>query len=248
MAILLSLDELWDAAPSVESGFETALVAHFPAAARRYLKHAIAPGTRLASAVRLRMHGEIKLRGWHPFTAEQVIRWDRGFIWNATVRMNGIAIRGSDHLLDGKGAMGWKLLGIFPVMTASGPDITRSAIGRFQIESIWLPSVLCRPDVTWTESDSSHSYASFTTNGETAGLELVTLDTGQVHAASLSRWGQPDNEVFQYRTFGGIFDEERSFGGYTIPTNVRVGWDFGVSPDAWSGEFFRATIDEAHFR
>ncbi|WP_408648826.1 DUF6920 family protein [Tumidithrix elongata] len=40
---------------------------------RRYLEHAIAPETKLASAVRLRMHGEIKLKDWLPFKAEQVI-------------------------------------------------------------------------------------------------------------------------------------------------------------------------------
>ncbi|MBC7809372.1 MAG: hypothetical protein H7145_24825 [Akkermansiaceae bacterium] len=248
MPNILTLDELWDGTSPVENAFESAQIADLPEGGRRYLSHAIAPGTRLASAVRLRMHGEIKLRDWLPFTAEQVIRQDRGFIWSATARMYGFPIRGSDCLLDGEGAMRWKLFGLIPVMTASGPDITRSAIGRFQIESIWLPSALYRPGVTWTESDPSRSYASFTTNGETTGLELVTSNTGQLRAASLPRWGQPDGEAFQCRTFGGIFDEERTFGGYTIPTRVRVGWDYGTNPDAWTGEFFRATITEAHYR
>ncbi|MBC7805282.1 MAG: hypothetical protein H7145_03950, partial [Akkermansiaceae bacterium] len=123
-------NELWDFAPPGESTFSHTQIADLPEGARRYLTHAIAPGTRLASAVRLRMHGEIKLRDWLPFTAEQVIRWDRGFIWSATARMYGFPIRGSDSLLDGEGAMRWKLFGLIPVMAASGPDITRSAIGR----------------------------------------------------------------------------------------------------------------------
>jgi len=36
--------------------------ANLPSAARLYLEHSIAPGTPLASAVRLRIRGEIKLR------------------------------------------------------------------------------------------------------------------------------------------------------------------------------------------
>ncbi|MHC5720684.1 MAG: hypothetical protein ACYTX0_53870 [Nostoc sp.] len=44
----------------------------------------------MASVVRLQMHGEIKLKNWIPFKAEQVICWKRGLIWNATAWMNGL--------------------------------------------------------------------------------------------------------------------------------------------------------------
>ena len=73
------------------------------------------------------MHGEIKLKKWYPFPAEQVSRLDRGMIWRATAQMHGMAIRGRDSIVDGQGAMLWKLFGLGPVMDASGPDITRSA-------------------------------------------------------------------------------------------------------------------------
>ncbi len=95
-----SLDELWDFASTDEHRFDGVDLRRLPKVAQRYLEHSIAPGTPLASAVRLRMHGEIKLKSWHPFSAEQVIRWDRGMIWRASVRMHGIPIRGSDALVD----------------------------------------------------------------------------------------------------------------------------------------------------
>src|ERR1700712_1808397 len=119
----LSLDDLWNAPPAATRSFQAARVAALPAAARRYLGHAIAPGTPLASAVRLRMHGEIKLKGWLPFTAEQVISWQQGMIWKATVRMHGLPVTGFDRLIGGEGAMRWKLLGSVPVMTAAGPRV-----------------------------------------------------------------------------------------------------------------------------
>ena len=82
------------------------------------------------------MHGEIKLKGWLPFTAEQVIRSGGDMLWQATVRQNGIPIRGFDRLVDGQGAMRWRLFGIVPVMTAAGADITRSTVGRVLVSCL----------------------------------------------------------------------------------------------------------------
>jgi hypothetical protein len=89
----LSLDELWDAEPVDRGVFDPRSFYHLPESAQLYLGHAIAPGTRLAEAVRLSMHGEIKLQShWLPFTAEQVIRMGRGFLWSATVMQHGVPI------------------------------------------------------------------------------------------------------------------------------------------------------------
>lgn len=150
-----SLDDLWNSAGPATRAFEPDSISGLPDPARRYLQHAIAPGTPLASAVRLRMHGEIKLGKWLAFTAEEVIHWGQGFLWKASVRQNGIPIWGFDRLVAGQGAMRWKLLGLIPVMTASGPDVTRSSAGRMMAESMWLPSVLVREEAVWTGSKSA---------------------------------------------------------------------------------------------
>lgn len=94
------------------------------------------------------MHGEIKLKARLPFTAEQVIRQGRDMIWRATVRSNMSTIRGFDRFVDGEDAMRWKLFGLFPVMIASGSDISRSAAGRVKAESVWLPTIFCCDDVS----------------------------------------------------------------------------------------------------
>ena len=62
----ISLDALWDSATPTELVFNSDKLSHLPAAAKPYLEHAIAPGTKIASAVRLKMHGEIKLKKWIP--------------------------------------------------------------------------------------------------------------------------------------------------------------------------------------
>jgi hypothetical protein len=197
---------------------------------RRFLEHAIAPGTPLASAVRLRMHGEIKLGRWLPFRAEQVFRRDGNMIWTATMNPFGILLfRGFDRLVDGAGEMRWKLLGLVPVMTASGPDITHSAAGRVQAESVWLPSLLCGDDVSWSSSDPSHATVTITVAGVTSPVDFTIDEEGRLTAVRVTRWGNPppDTKRFRMVDFGGVVNDERTFVGYTIPTHVRIGWYFG---------------------
>lgn len=248
MTQAISLHSLWQSAPSQERIFHPEMLSELPAAARRYLEHAIAPGTKLASAVHLQMHGEIKLKNWSPFRAEEVICWKRGMIWRATAWMKGLPIQGFDHLVDGESIMRWKLLGLFPVMTGTGGDITRSAIGRMQGESIWLPSVLCDPSVIWHSSDSSHAHATVTLQGETTDLILTVSNTGKLEAMRFQRWGSPDGAAARYEDFGGYMEQETTFSGYTIPAQFRVGWYFGRDRFESEGEFFRATIDKAIYR
>ncbi len=249
----ISLNALWDSATSQNRVFHSDNYTHLPDAARRYLDHAIAPRTQLAAAVRLKMHGEIKLKTWIPFKAEQVICWEHGLIWSATAWMNGfLPIVGSDRIIDGIGAMQWKLLGLFPVMTADGSDITRSAIGRLQSESLCLPSVFCGDRVSWASPDSSQLdsrlQSSFIVQGESAKLDFTLDQTGRLKTFKLPRWGNPDEAGFRYVDFGGILEQEGTFCGYTIPTRLRIGWYFGTERFESEGEFFRATIDDAMYR
>ena len=64
----------------------------------------------------------------------------------------------------------------------------------------------------------------------------------------MPRWCNAGNRSFEYVAFGGTVEEERSFGGYTVPTRMSVGWHFGTERFESEGEFFRVTIDDAVFR
>ncbi len=248
MVKVFSVDDLWNAASPGDRAFRPDVVSALPETARRYLEHDISPSTKPATAVRLRMHGEIKLKRWLPFAAEQAIVWNRGFIWSATVRINGLPVKGFDRLIDGDGAMRWKLLGLVPVMTASGPDIARSAAGRMAAELCWLPSILCSDHVSWTSSEASHANARLTVQGEAAELDLAVDGMGRVESVKMRRWGDPDGSGFRYADFGAVVEGEGTFDGYTMPTRLRAGWYFGTPRFETEGEFFRCTVDESEFR
>lgn len=244
------LEELWEVAETGRA-FRSEDVSQLPLPARRYIRHAISHDTPLASAVRLTMHGEIRLKHtWARFDAEEVIRVHRGFVWHATVVIKGLPVTGSDRWVDGKGAVKWKLLGLIPLAKAGGPDVTRSAAGRAQIEGIWLPSSFLGPGLSWEDPYGRRSATRVRVGDEESRVELMIDETGRLQEAALLRWGTPDGVGTEFRLerFGCVVDEEATFDGHTIPSHVRVGWYLGTERFENEGEFFRAVIDEAVFR
>ncbi len=245
-----SFEELWETAPRATQRFDRASVAALPSAARRYLEHTLAPGAPLATAALVRMHGTIKVGGsWAPFDAEQVLRWDRGFVWRARSRMKGLPVSGADRFIDEEGSMRWKILGIVPVMTASGTEISRAAAGRFHAEAMWLPGALLSGDVTWTERDGAHPHAAIRAHGEGSELDLAIDAVGAIRAVSLPRWfAAADGAPGRYETFGGTCGDDRAFGLVTLPSTYSLGWFYGEERFETEGEFFRCTLDSVEHR
>lgn len=246
----VTLDELWQKTPRALDVFRPDAIAGLPPAAQRYLRHAIQPDVKLWSAVRLTMHGTIRLKDeWLPFTGVQVNRWDRGFVWQAKVSMHHLPITGSDRWVEGEASMRWKLLGIVPVVSAHSVDVTRSAAGRFNIEAMMLPTVWLGSDVRWKAFDAGHAQAFVRAHGESSRVDIAVDPSGAPRSFSASRWGNPAGSAFHYEDFGGPIEEERTWSGVTIPSKLRLGWFWGTSRfDEPGGEFFRVTIDEAEFR
>lgn len=168
--------------------------------------------------------------------------------------MFGLPVRGADQLLDGSGLLLWKLVDIVPIAHAEGPDTSRSGIDRLLCETAaWLPSVLCDTPVSenrveWTPLDQHHIRLRLGAFGENVELTIELDGDGQVRAFAFPRWGNPDGARHRYVDFGVVVEEERTFGGYSVPTRIRAGWYYGTDRFANEGEFFRATINSAEFK
>ena len=81
------------------------MVAGLPEIARRYFEHAIAPGTPLHTAVRLKMRGTFLLddKGRHQryaMEAQQILRPPSAFVWIPRLKSRSMYITGSDSLVD----------------------------------------------------------------------------------------------------------------------------------------------------
>ncbi len=230
------VDAVWrqlERSPTSGETFREEMVAGLPDPARRYFLHAIRPGTPLATRMYWGYTGEIrpgKTMPWLSLSAEQIIVKERGFVWKATAGKGPLFLTGADYYLDGEGRMRIALLGLLPVVNASGPDLSKSALARLQMESMALPSALLPgPNVRIEEVDANRFRALMTLHGETTPLTLAVDQAGRVTEFALPRWGDlTDDGSFRYIPYGGFTDEERSFGGYTIPSRLRAGWWFGT--------------------
>lgn len=106
----ISIAALWQAYPPRDWPFNPELLTTVPVVARCSLECAITPGKPLASAIRLWLHGSIKLgEEWHSFRGEEVICWNRGPIWRATTWIQCLPIWVVDRIVDGVGEMQWAI-------------------------------------------------------------------------------------------------------------------------------------------
>lgn len=216
---------------------------HLPGPARRWLDRAAPPGAPAARAVELESHGEIRLGRWRRFRARQLIVPGVGFVWAARVGSRPLSVTGFDRFTGGTGEMRWRLAGLLPVATATGPDTDRSAAGRLAAETVLLPPAMLAPGVAWSPVDVDCVRAVVRAGDRDHELRLVVDDAGRLAEVSLPRWdapgGPPPHEgVFRVRLEGEVDAD-----GVLVPGAFTASWD--DDPD---GPFMRCSIDAARLR
>ncbi|MFI6706474.1 DUF6544 family protein [Nonomuraea sp. NPDC050478] len=218
-----------------------------PDAARRWVLHAIAPGTPLLRSVVLRSRGEIKLGTWRRFHATQALEPMEGFVWAATAWVGLLPVHGFDRYHGGVGEMRWRMLDALPVMSGSDHDISRSAAGRLASEFVLVPAAALDPRVRWKHVDRYEAVASMPVGDEDFDVRLAVDDDGRLAGVTVSRWGDPDGGGYRRHPFGVECGREATFDGFTIPVWLRGGWWPGTERRA-EGEFIRFTVEDAVYR
>lgn len=227
--------------------FDPSQVAQLPDAARRWLTHAVMEGTPLARAVVAQMHGRIRVKRWIPFHAVQLHVPPSGYLWMARAGRGPATIRGYDSYVDGIGEMRWRLLGRLPLVHATGSDVNRSAAGRVALDAFTVPTAWLTASTRWQGGPTPDSaIARWRVGDQTLRTEIRVAPNGALQSLRMPRWGAPGKEQWGEWPCGGSTDDERQFGGITIPTRLDAGYFFGT-PRWTQGEFFRATITDAQY-
>ena len=228
--------------------FDPGATAALPEPVRRWLAHAIAPGTLLLTSVELAMHGSIRLGDWRDFTGTLRLSLAGGFVWAATANRFGLPVIGFDRYTRHAGQMSWKILGRVSVNSVVGPDATRSAAGQHAGELlVGAPAAALSRRVTWEAVDTDRATARVRVDAGHHEVTLTVAADGALASLRMSRWGAGPDGSFGVRTYGADFADESTFEGFTIPRSVVAGWEHGT-PGWELGQFIRYTVDGAHYR
>ena len=246
-----AVTEVWESlARSAPSGqqFDSAMTESLPEPARRWLSHVIAPGTPLARAAIVQMHGQIRLKRWLPFRAVQLQAPPAGYVWAAQVRWGPIWIGGYDRYSDATGEMRWRLFSRLPVMTATGSDTDRSAAGRVALDAMLVPTAWLQPTIRWRADGSDTVVAEWRVDNQTLAVTLTIAPNGALRSVTMPRWAQPAGHPWGEYPCGGTLDDETGFDGIKLGRRMRAGYFYGSQQwDSPSGEFFRAELTDVQF-
>lgn len=240
--------------PDPARRFDPRQVADLPEVARRYFRHAVAPGTPMYSIADLKMEGVFLLGDAgrpqrYAMSAREVLRPPTGFVWMPRLRSGPMRITGSDALLDGAAWTRFWLMGVMPVANvASSPDIVRSAQFRAAVEgALWLPTTLLPENgAHWEQTGANEARVTLRQVTPPIELRLTLNEQGGVKQVVGQRWSNANAEKrFRLQPFGGTVIAEGTFQGLTIPLEIEVGNHFGTSDYV---PFFRARITYAQYR
>lgn len=209
---------------------------------RRYFTHAISEGAPLTAAVRLTMHGRIKVGTWLPFTAEQDCD-GHSFTWRARIGWKTVtALTVTDRFANGTGSTQGRLFGRVTLFDTSDQNTARSAAGRTALESVVFAPTTVLPDlgVTWHADSTDVIVAERELFPERPQVWVRIDDHGAVRSVWAQRWGPIRRHTFGYLPCGGVVHAERRFGDIVVPSRITVGWRIGT--DHFT-PFFRTEID-----
>lgn len=234
--------------------FDPAMTAGLPEVARRYLAHAIAPGTPLSSVALLEMEGTFLLGDRdnyqsYAMKAREVLRAPAEFVWVPRLSSGLLTVSGSDGLAAGTAWTRFFAAGTVPVAAVeTSPDTVRSAAFRGAAEAaLWLPATLLpERGASWEQVGANKARVTLNGGAHPVMLELTLEPSGAVREVVGQRWSNANKDkVFRLQPFGGTISAHRRFGGFTIPSEVAMGNHYGTADFL---PFFQARITGASYR
>lgn len=231
--------------PRPQEVFDPRTLDDLPGPVRRWLVHSIEPGTPLWRGAAFHIDGQIKLKGWAPYTSSMLLVPTTRRIWAARATMNGLPVTGFDRFFDGDGEMRWRVLGVVPVVSEHNEQVAFSAEAVPGLEMGLCPTAF--QALSWQQVGPDEAEGSWTGVHAEHRVRFRFDTEGRL----LKAWGPRSGDVNGDGTFSdGMFVgeslEERSFNGITVMGSFRAGWG---TPDGelTDGEFFRGQITSARW-
>ncbi len=215
------------------------MAASLPPVVQQWLERSNAIGNPLVKTAHLYQKGEMRTTPdgkWMPVESRQFITVDKpGFFWTADVQAAPmVSMIARDKYENGKGYMTIKLLSLFPVADAKGPETDQGAMVRYLAEICWLPSAALSTYITWEQVDSTSAKATMRYGGIEASAVFTFTPEGDMKSIEAMRYydhkGGPTLEKWHISIDP---DGYRVFEGLRIPAISSVAWRLKDGDFTW---------------
>jgi hypothetical protein len=232
------LASLWETAESAPTTIDSTQLATLPPPVLHWMERSGALDQSIPTSVWLEQNLQMKLTpdqpSWTPAQAVQLLlARPFGFIWKVDLKMNGLLpVSGRDRFQNGRGYMLIKLLSLFPVAEASGPKIDEGALQRYLSETIWMPTALLHPSVSWQPIDSLSAKATLSVDGTTGSGVFHFNEQGDMvrFTAQRFRGNEPDAQRMPWII---EVQEWSTPDGVRIPSKCTVTWELEEGDWTW---------------
>lgn len=216
------------------------MIASKPYPVQQWLKRSEVQGQTLPAYFRIIQSGSLTTEQGGksiPFTAVQISSCSEPeFVWRSEMVMaGGITIDGRDRLLDGKGAMKIRLLGLYPAANAVGKEIDQGSLLRYLSEVSCMPALALNNFIHWEAVDSLTAKASIhNKEQEVSGLFHFNKE-GDFISFTAERYftdgrSAPRLEEWEARVVPGAY---KMINGQRVPYQLEISWNLKEGRWTW---------------
>jgi hypothetical protein len=197
-------------------------LADLPAPVRLSLERSGVVGTPIPKAVAIRQRGRIRSapdQRWLPFKAKEAYSLDPpAFTWRASLKAGPLTVGRAVDTIEGRtGRMHVKLLGMFTLVDAQGPEMDQGALMRWLNETMWFPAVWVTPTIRWEPVDDRTALGSVSAADLTVRGEFRFDAAGRLVDFAADRYRSTDSG-FELTPWSTPLTDHAEFDGITVPS------------------------------
>ncbi len=199
-----------------------------PEPVQRYFEYSGVIGMQTIKTVSLKQKGYFRMKEGQkmmPMIAEQYYTTNPpSFIWYGKITpLPLFSVKARDRLMDGKGSMLIKFLGLFKVGEASGAETDQAALTRYLSEAIWFPTALLNEYIRWTPVDANSAMATIEYAGIQASGVFHFNNEGKLTNFTTERY-QSEGDKFLLKPWSTPIQSYKKINGLNIPYKGDAVW------------------------
>lgn len=211
---------------------------HLPAPIQKWLKVSGAVGKEKVRTVAMKQSILMKLKPahkkWKHAVTQQFFNAENpAFIWTVRLKMAPfVSVHGRDKFMDGKGEMQMTLNGLLNLGKETGNKMDEGTLQRYLGETVWFPSGMVSPYISWEELDAHSAKATMTYKGTTGSGTFYFNKEGFFEKFIALRYMGNAADAKRYKWVISA-QEHAEFNGIKIPSKLEATWMLNSGPWTW---------------